>query len=103
MSAASEAERPRVAFFNDPHVRSLAVQGLLLIALFWVGWGIVDNTIDNLTKSNIASGFDISMALVPYSRSSSYGQAILVGLINTVLIAALGIIAATVMGFLVGI
>ena len=112
MSAASEAERPRVAFFNDPHVRSLAVQGLLLIALFWVGWGIVDNTISNLTKSNIASGygflsttsgFDISMALVPYSRSSSYGQAILVGLINTVLIAALGIIAATVMGFLVGI
>ena len=112
MSAASEAERPKIAFFNDPHVRSLAVQALLVIALFWAGWVIVDNTISNLTRSNISSGygflsttagFDLSMALVPYSRSASYGQAILVGFLNTILIAVVGIVAATVIGFLIGI
>ena len=112
MSAASGAERPQVSFFNDPRTRSIAVQALLVIALFWFGWYIVDNTIHNLNKSNIASGygflsttagFDISMSLVPYSRSATYGQAILVGLINTILIAILGVIAATILGFLVGI
>ncbi len=112
MSVASQTERPKVSFFNDPRTRSIAVQALLLIALFWFGWDIVDNTIHNLAKSNIASGygflsttagFDISMSLVPYSRSATYGQAILVGLINTILIAVLGVIAATILGFLAGI
>jgi len=112
MSAASETERPQVSFFNDPRVRSYAVQALLLLGVFWVGWDIVDNTIANLQKSNIASGygflsttsgFDITMSLIPYSRTATYGQAILVGLINTVLIALLGVIAATVLGFIAGI
>lgn len=112
MTAATQTERPQTAFLNDPRVRSIAVQALLLIAIFWIGWDIVDNTIRNLKASNIASGygflsttagFDISMALVPYSRSATYGQAILVGLINTILIAALGIVAATILGFFVGI
>ena len=112
MSAASESERPQVAFFNDPRVRSIAVQVLLLLGVFWVGWDIVDNTIANLQKSNIASGygfltttsgFDIAMSLIPYSRTATYGTAILVGLINTVLIAVLGVIAATLLGFVAGI
>jgi general L-amino acid transport system permease protein len=116
MSAASERharqERQRVAFINDPKVRALVFQAILLIAVFWFGWTIVDNTIQNLRASNIASGFDfltttagfsLSFTLIPYSETSSYGRAIMVGFFNTLLVASTGILACTILGFLVGI
>ena len=113
MAAVTERqERPRVAFFNDPKVRSIVVQAVLLIVVLWFGWNLVDNTIRNLRASNIASGygfldvtagFSLSFTLVPYSETSTYGRAILVGFFNTLLIASTGIAAATVLGFVFGI
>ncbi len=96
----------------DPHVRGVAFQVLLGLLLVALGVEIVLNTAANLEKQNIASGFDflsrtagfdISQTLVPYTNKSSYGQAFLVGLTNTLLVAALGILLATVLGFALGI
>lgn len=113
MSAVTEGrERPRVAFFNDPKVRSLAVQVLLVVAVIWLGWNLVDNAARNLQQANIASGygflwttagFSLSFTLIPYSETSVYGRALLVGLLNTILVASTGIVAATVLGFIIGI
>jgi general L-amino acid transport system permease protein len=96
----------------DPNVRALVLQALLVLVLLFVATEIVLNTAANLKKQNIASGFeflsrtagfDVSQTLVPYTSKSSYWQAFLVGLTNTLLVAALGISIATVLGFAIGI
>lgn len=105
-------DRPKVSIWNDPRVRSIFVQVALLIIVFVLFYVIVENTYSNLKSRHIASGygflgktagFDIIQSLIPYSSASSYGTAIVVGLLNTILISILGIVAATIIGFLVGI
>ncbi|MBB4142039.1 general L-amino acid transport system permease protein [Rhizobium rhizoryzae] len=80
------------------------------VALFV--WIITQNTIHNLEKANIASGFgflqgragfDIGQQAIEYNSDSTYGRALLVGLLNTLQVAFFGIITATILGFLVGI
>lgn len=96
----------------DPNVRAVAFQVLLVVALVFLVVEIVLNTAANLEKQNVASGFDflartagfdVSQSLIPYSSKSSYLQAFFVGLTNTLLVAALGIVLATVIGFTLGI
>lgn len=95
----------------DPKSRGVLFQSALVIALAWLGYEIVTNTIENLKRQGIASGFDflgrtagfdISQTLISYSNTSTYAGAFWVGLTNTLLVAVLGIIIATVIGFLVG-
>jgi len=82
---------------------------LLLAALFWIA---ASNAISNLQHQNIASGFgfwdntagfDISQTLIPFTASSTYGRAFWVGLLNTLLVSAIGIVLATIVGFVMGI
>ena len=71
------------------------------------------NAIENLQRAKIASGFgflnntagfDISQTLIPFSAAgSTYGDAFIVGLLNTLLVSAIGIVLATFLGFAVGI
>ncbi|MBS8259689.1 ABC transporter permease subunit [Roseibium polysiphoniae] len=102
----------RASLLNDPKARGLFYQATLIIALVAFGWFIVSNTVENLERQNIASGFGflqntagfgIIQALVDYTETSSYGQAILVGFFNTLLVAVIGIFLATIIGFVVGI
>ena len=102
----------RVAFYNDPKVRSIAYQIALCVAVGFLIWGAASNAIDNLQKARIASGFgfwhqtagfDISQTLISYTNVSTYGRAFWVGLLNTLLVAGLGIFFATIIGFIVGI
>ena len=50
-------EPSRASFINDPKVRSLFFQTLVVIVLFGSVWWIVQNVIDNLQRLHIASGF----------------------------------------------
>ena len=53
---------------------------------------------------SVVAGFDISQTLIRlFDRSSTYARAFCVGLLNTLLVAGLGIVLATVLGFLIGI
>jgi general L-amino acid transport system permease protein len=101
-----------VSVFNNPKIRSIVVQVLFIILLVWAGYEIAANTAANLAKLGkridfgflqSTAGFDIIQTLISYSRESSYGRAILVGLLNTILVASLGIVFATIVGFIVGI
>ncbi len=92
--------------------RQIIGQVLIVIILGAFLWMVVSNTIYNLQKQNIASGFgfwdntagfDISQTLIPYSATSSYGHAFWVGLLNTLLVSVIGIVFATIVGFSVGI
>jgi len=105
-------EPAKASLIYDPKVRSIFFQVLLLVVLILGIWWIVDNTIENLRRSNISTGFDflrgragfdISDRLIEYSSDSTYGRAILVGLMNTLLVAVTGIITATILGFIVGV
>lgn len=109
---ARRPQPPKSAFWNDPRVRALFFQALVLIAVVAVAAYMVNNTLANLEKRGIASGFKffgetagfgIAMNLIEYSDTSTYGRAFLVGLLNTLLVASLGIVAATILGFLIGV
>jgi len=95
----------------DRKTRGLIFQIALLIgvAAFFVEIGL--NTAANLRAQNIATGFgfldrpagfDISQTLIPYSSNSTYGRVFWVGLTNTLLVAAIGIALATILGFIIG-
>ena len=106
------AASPPTRFWNNPIIRQYIYQAALLIALVVLGWVIVNNVAANLKKQNIASGFgflgriagfDISQTLISYTNQSSYGRVFWVGLLNTMLVAAIGIFFATILGFVIGI
>ncbi len=94
-----------------------SVQGVFyqLITLGLVALGIyyiVTNTARNMLERGLASGFhflgvesqfDIGMTLIEYSPTSTYFDSFIVGLLNTLLVAGVGILFATIIGFTVGI
>ncbi|NGP19135.1 amino acid ABC transporter permease [Devosia aurantiaca] len=103
---------PRASFFNDPVIRGIIYQIVVAAVLIaFIVW-IVGNTAANLAAQNKTTGFDflwktagfdISFSLLPWSRGSYYWEAFLVGLLNTLLVAFIGIVFATILGFTIGI
>ncbi len=88
-----------------------ALQILFVAVLAWIAYEIVANARANLEAQHITSGFgflsntagfDVSQALIPYSGSDTYTRVFFVGLLNTLLVAVIGIFFATIIGFLVG-
>jgi general L-amino acid transport system permease protein len=87
-----------------------ALQIVFVAALVWIGYEIVANARANLQAQRITSGFgfmnntagfDVSQNLIPYSGSDTYTRVFLVGLINTLVVAIIGIFFATIIGFVV--
>jgi general L-amino acid transport system permease protein len=103
---------PRVAIYNRPKIRAVCYQLLLLAAVLWLGFEFALNAKANLDAQKISSGFGfldntagfgINQSLIPYNESDTYGRVFFVGLLNTLLVAAIGIVLATILGFVVGI
>jgi general L-amino acid transport system permease protein len=99
-------------WWNDPRIRALGLQLALVAGVLAIGWYLLGNTLHNLESRGITTGFGflddragfgIIQSLVPYSEASSYGRTFLVGLLNTLLVSALGIGLATLLGFLIGV
>jgi general L-amino acid transport system permease protein len=102
----------RPSLWRNEFVRSIVLQVVVAVVLLAAVLFFVHNTAVNLEKRGIASGFgfldgisgfDISISLIPYTLQSTYGRAFLVGLLNTLLVSAIGIVLATIIGFIVGI
>ncbi len=98
--------------WNDPKYRALFFQILLVAGLGYFIISIVNNTLNNMEARGIstgfaflseAAGFGILQTLIDFNETSTYGRTFLVGLLNTVLIAGLGIFFATLLGFVMGI
>ena len=99
-------------FWNDPAKRALIFQLLLVAGIASFLYIIINNTLGNLEQRGITTGFaflsneagfGILQSLIPYSETDTYGRTFVVGLLNTVLVSVLGIIAATFLGFLFGV
>ncbi len=99
--------------WRDEAARGVAIQILVLLAVFAsIAW-MVGNVVANFAALDKTFGFsflwrlpanyDINQTLIDYSNRDTHLRAALVGLINTGLVAFVGIILATVLGFLVGI
>ena len=82
--------------------------GLVALGIYY----IITNTARNMLERGLASGFhflgvesqfDIQMTLIDYSPTSTYFDSFIVGLLNTLLVAGVGILFATIIGFVVGI
>ncbi len=99
-------------YLNNERSRGYVIQVILLLALAGVVLFFVVNTIRNLEIVGLATGFgflgdtasfDINQRIIDYSSTSTYGRAIIVGGLNTILVAILGIITATILGFTCGV
>src|ERR1700674_2628195 len=104
------AARLRRALGGQAGWGGFVLQLLFAAALVWIGYEIVANARANVQSQRITSGFgflantagfDVSQSLIAYSGSDSYARVFLVGLLNTLVVAIIGIFFATVIGFLV--
>jgi general L-amino acid transport system permease protein len=94
-------------------VRGLFYQVVLVAVVAFLLYAAATNAIDNLRRAKIASGFgflsttagfDISQTLIPFSAAgSTYGEAFIVGLLNTLVVAVIGVFFATILGFVMGV
>lgn len=111
--ASSGQDKPKVRLLNDPKFRAIIFQALLLALIAWVVWGMISNAAHNLQKAGIASGFGFLSnpagfglnfsPFIDFEEVSSYLTVYFVGLQNTLILAVIGVILATVLGFLVGV
>ncbi|WP_268799727.1 amino acid ABC transporter permease [Pseudomonas huanghezhanensis] len=97
---------------SDPKVRAWLFQIITVIAVVAMGWYLFDNTQTNLQHRGITSGFGflensagfgIAQHLIPFTESDSYSRVFLIGLLNTLLVTFIGVILATLLGFIVGV
>lgn len=102
----------KVAFFNNPANRAVVYQALLMAGLGYFFYIIISNTLANMEARGIKSGFDflwgtagfdILMSLIPYDATHTYGRTFIVGMLNTILVSAISIVLATLVGFVMGV
>jgi general L-amino acid transport system permease protein len=96
----------------DTRFRSITIQVIVLILFgLFVSW-LINNTIQNLAAKDRTfdygflwnrAGYDINQTLIPYTNDSTHFRAFLVGLLNTLLVASIGCVLATVIGVFVGV
>ncbi len=96
----------------DERVRGVIFQIAMVLGLVAVAVFIVLNTIANYKEAGLSFGygflfdtanFDINQRLAEYASTSTYGRAFVVGALNTILVAVMGVAAATLIGFVTGV
>ena len=106
------AQSDTTAFWNDPKWRSVLYQLGVLVMVGLLGYYLVSNTLINLEKQAIATGFgfldkeasfEIGESVIPYSAANKYARALLVGVLNTLLVSFIGVILTVILGTLIGI
>ena len=97
---------------SDTRYRGTSLQVITFIIFVAVFFWLVDNTLKNLALLGkdvsfnflfLRAGYDINQRLIPYSSDSTHGRAAVVGILNTLLVAFVGCVIATILGLFVGI
>ncbi|MFO7707703.1 MAG: ABC transporter permease subunit [Desulfobacterales bacterium] len=108
----NQLQSEKVPFYLDPRKRSVFYQTATMGLLALVAWYLVSNTLANLEKQSISTGFDflqkeaafeIGESPVRYSAADTYARALWVGVLNTLKVALVGIVLTIVLGTLLGI
>jgi general L-amino acid transport system permease protein len=102
----------KTAFYNDPVIRGYLYQALMTLVVAAGFYWLISNAIVNLRAQGKTfgfdflwntAGFDVAFKLIPYTRESTYFDVFKVGLLNTLLVAVIGIVVSTILGFILGI
>ncbi|MCG6965292.1 MAG: amino acid ABC transporter permease [Chromatiaceae bacterium] len=107
-----QSSTSKVPLWRLPAFRAILFQVLLVLGILAFGNFLLSNTLQNMEQRGIttgfgfldnAAGFGILQSLIPFDETDSYGRTFIVGLLNTLLVAALGILFATFLGFFIGV
>jgi general L-amino acid transport system permease protein len=102
----------KVPFWLDPRKRAIIFQFLSIGVVGLIVWYLVSNTVVNLQKQSIATGFgflqkeaafEIGESLIPYSAADTYIRALLVGALNTIKVSFVGIVVTLLLGTIIGV
>ena len=102
----------KIPFWLDPKKRAIIFQVGVLCMVGLLAYYLVSNTLINLERQSIATGFgflnkessfEIGESLIPYSAASSYGRALIVGALNTLKVAFIGVVITLILGAIVGV
>jgi general L-amino acid transport system permease protein len=102
----------KIPFWLDPKKRAILFQVGVFCMVGLLAWYLVSNTLHNLDKQSIATGwgfldqessFEIGESLINYSSADTYAKALLVGALNTLKVAFAGIILTVILGTILGI
>ena len=102
----------KTAFLNDPKIRAVLYQVVTIGMVGLLGYYLFSNTVANLHRQSIATGFgflnkeasfEVGESLIPYSAADPYVKALLVGVLNTIKVAFIGIVLTVVLGTFLGI
>lgn len=99
--------------WSDPSLRAIVWQVLIVGLVVGVIWYLIHNTAENLAARRIATGFGflervagipIGESMIPYDPAEhTYGRALFIGVLNTLKVAVIGVVLATILGTIVGI
>ncbi len=101
-----------VPFWLDPKKRAILYQLFVLCMVGLLAYYLVSNTLENLERQSIATGFgflqkessfEVGESFIPYSAANSYGRALVVGALNTLFVAFIGNILTVILGTFIGI
>jgi general L-amino acid transport system permease protein len=102
----------KTALWYDPRTRSILYQVGVLAMVGLLGYYLVSNTLANLERQAIATGFgflekeasfEIGESVIPYTAANNYTRALLVGVLNTLLVSFIGIVLTVILGTIIGI
>lgn len=102
----------KVPFWLDPKKRAIIYQVAVVGMVGLLAYYLISNTLANLQKQSIATGidflqkessFEIGESLIPYSAADSYGRALIVGALNTLKVAFIGIVITIILGTIIGV
>jgi general L-amino acid transport system permease protein len=102
----------KVPFWYDPTKRAIVYQAAILAMVGLVGYYLFTNTLANLERQAIATGFgflhkqasfEIGESLIPYSAADTYARALLVGVINTLEVSFIGVVLTVILGTVIGV
>jgi len=112
MKKHKKTSKSSIAFYNNPQTRAIIYQMMALLTIALFAYYILNNMFVNIEKRGITTGFDflgseagfgIISTLIPYTESDTYGRVFVIGILNTLLVSAIGIFFSTIIGLLVGI
>lgn len=102
----------KIPFLRDPSKLAILYQLLTIIGVALLSYYLISNTLTNLERQSISTGFgffekeaafEIGESVIDYSAADSYGRALAVGFLNTLIVSFIGIILTVVLGTFIGI
>ena len=100
------------SIWRNEQSRGILIQIFVLAGFFSLFSWLISNVISNFAALNkgfgfdflmLPAGYDINQTLIEYTNRSTHLRAAIVGLLNTFLVAAVGVVLATLLGFLLGV